>query len=78
MGHAAGKLVKMCIGKAGIEWLSYASVLLPPLAISLAFPGLFVAAADFSGAYGVAVLFGVLPPIMAWRLRSSSDEVLPE
>jgi len=70
--NTLGKFVKMAISKAGIEWFSYAAVLLPPLAISVAFPGLFVAAADFSGAYGVAVLFGVLPPLMAWRLRSKA------
>ena len=32
-------------------------------------PDLFFKAADLAGVYGVAVLYGVLPPIMVWLLR---------
>jgi len=55
--------------KYGREQLAYASVLLPPLAVSLALPGLFVVAADLAGVYGVALLYGVLPPVMTFVLR---------
>jgi hypothetical protein len=38
-------------------------------------PDLFFKAADLAGVYGVAVLYGVLPPIMVWLLRL--QQVLP-
>lgn len=49
--------------------ISYAVVLLPPLAISLCFPDLFFKAADLAGVYGVAILYGVLPPLFAFVMR---------
>lgn len=38
-------------------------------------PDLFFKAADLAGVYGVAVLYGVLPPLMVWLLRL--QQVLP-
>jgi tyrosine-specific transport protein len=46
------------------------SIVLPPLAISITSPSIFLRAIDFAGSYPVLLLFGVIPPVMALRLRS--------
>ena len=46
-----------------------ALVLAPPLIAAAAHPGSFVAALNLAGGYGMTALYGVLPPVMAWRLR---------
>ncbi|MFH1878368.1 MAG: aromatic amino acid transport family protein [Candidatus Omnitrophota bacterium] len=38
---------------------------LPPLAITLIYPDIFLTALDMAGAFGVAVLFGILPCVIA-------------
>ena len=48
----------------------YAAVLLPPTVVAIAAPDCFNAALDFAGAYGITVLFGILPIIMAWLQRA--------
>ena len=48
------------------------SIVLPPLAISITSPSIFLRAIDFAGSYPVLLLFGVIPPVMALRLRSKS------
>ena len=75
-GGAAGLgRAKKLWDEGGLDMASYGVTLLPPLALSLAFPGLFFKAADLAGVYGVAILYGVLPPLMAWVLRR--QQVLP-
>jgi tyrosine-specific transport protein len=63
-----------------------ALVLAPPLAAAVANPGSFVAALNAAGGYGMTALYGLLPPLMAWRLReqqlratadAGSDDALP-
>lgn len=63
-----------------------ALVLAPPLAAAIANPGSFVAALNAAGGYGMTALYGLLPPLMAWRLReqqlratadAGSDDALP-
>lgn len=41
----------------------------PPLALTLTNPRAFLSALEFAGAYGVATLLGLLPPLMVWRVR---------
>jgi tyrosine-specific transport protein len=48
---------------------AYALTLLPPYALALAYPDVFFSALDLAGTYGVLVLFGLLPPAMAWSER---------
>jgi len=62
----------------------YAAVLLPPMAIAIAGGGdIFNKAIDIAGLYGITVLFGILPVVMAWLQRSSAgrrgdhDDFLP-
>ena len=49
--------------------IPYALTLLPPLALALTFPDIFLSALDFAGTYGVLVLFGLIPVCMAWSER---------
>ena len=42
---------------------------LPAIAVSLTSPAIFLGAMDFAGAYPVALLWGVFPPLAALRLR---------
>ncbi|XP_024530937.1 uncharacterized protein LOC9646664 [Selaginella moellendorffii] len=55
--------------------LPYAVTLLPPTALALLSPDIFFKALDFAGAYGVLVLFGILPASMAWSQRYSTSSL---
>lgn len=55
----------------GLRALAFALVLGPPLAAALANPGSFFAVLNAVGGYGMTALYGVLPPLMAWRLRAA-------
>jgi len=57
--------------RGGLRAASFLLVLAPPVAISLANPGIFLDAANFAGAYGMAILYGVMPPLMVMALRRS-------
>ncbi|GAB4818997.1 hypothetical protein N2152v2_006043 [Parachlorella kessleri] len=46
----------------------------PPLLLTLARPDLFLGALDVAGAYGLTLLYGLLPPVMAWRLRQQQQD----
>jgi hypothetical protein len=50
-----GGQLKAAWDNGGLDLLSYAAVLLPPLAVSLLLPELAFKAADLAGVYGVAV-----------------------
>jgi len=47
----------------------YTAVLLPPLVIALLEPDIFCGALEAAGAYGVTILFGIIPILLAGRLR---------
>lgn len=49
----------------------------PPLAFTAENPGAFLAVLSIAGGYGMTALYGVMPPVMAWKLREQlqlSDE----
>jgi len=52
--------------------LRYLLVLIPPLALSVTSPNIFFSAIDLAGAFGNSILFGIIPAVMAWKLRTSS------
>jgi tyrosine-specific transport protein len=58
-----------------------ALALVPSLAFSLQDATVFLKALSLAGGFGVTVLFGILPPIMAWRSRyalaSPGPSILP-
>eukprot|EP00737_Agarophyton_chilense_P001719 gb/GEZJ01001931.1/.p1 GENE.gb/GEZJ01001931.1/~~gb/GEZJ01001931.1/.p1 ORF type:complete len:393 (-),score=74.48 gb/GEZJ01001931.1/:182-1360(-) len=45
----------------------------PPALLAALWPHAVLRALDAAGTLGVAVLFGVLPPVMVWRARRASD-----
>lgn len=47
--------------------------LAPPFFFSISYPGIFLTALNFAGAFGSAILFGVFPPLMVWSLRYSGN-----
>lgn len=53
----------------------------PPLAFTAENPGAFLAVLSIAGGYGMTALYGVMPPVMAWKLRNqlqkSDDEKNP-
>lgn len=48
----------------------------PPLLIALVYPDVFLKAIDFAGGFGIVVLFGILPSIIAIRKAQSSGQRL--
>lgn len=49
------KRVLLCLGVFGL-----------PLLIALLYPGLFLVALGYAGGVSIAILFGLMPPLMAW------------
>ncbi|PRW20529.1 tyrosine-specific transport -like [Chlorella sorokiniana] len=56
-GHAVALLLTLC----------------PPLALAANNPDNFLGALEFAGAYFMTLLFGILPPVMAWQLRRKAQ-----
>jgi len=56
--------------------LNIALTFLPPLAISLIFPDIFIKAIDVAGGFGIVMLFGILPSILAITKRRGWRRVL--
>lgn len=56
-GHAVALLLTLC----------------PPLALAASNPDNFLGALEFAGAYFMTLLFGILPPVMAWQLRRKAQ-----
>ncbi|HEY4831710.1 MAG TPA: aromatic amino acid transport family protein, partial [Waddliaceae bacterium] len=56
---------KKSLGKIGLCLLSLA----PPFIFSLIYPGIFLTALNYAGAFGAVILFGILPAAMVWSNR---------
>lgn len=50
-----------------------AMVVAPSLVVSTALPDAFSAATDFAGGYCMTMLYGVLPPAMAWAMKKKKQ-----
>jgi tyrosine-specific transport protein len=55
----------------------YTLVLIPPLIIAISNPNIFLGALDLAGTFGISLLFGAIPCLLAWKLRGSSSNVNP-
>lgn len=55
------------------DMLAYSLILLPPLAVAVVSPGIFFSALDNAGAFGICVLFGIVPAAMASIVRWRSE-----
>jgi tyrosine-specific transport protein len=53
----------------------YSIVLIPPLIIAIFNPNIFLNALDIAGTYGISLLFGAIPCILAWRLREQYQDL---
>ncbi len=60
------------------RFVIYALVLVPPIAPSVLNPNIFFEAMDSAGAFGISVLFGIIPAVMAWRSRYSDETIKEE
>jgi tyrosine-specific transport protein len=56
----------------GNDWRPFALALVPPWALALSYPDIFLDALDSAGTFGVLTLFGCMPPAMAWSTRYGS------
>mmetsp|Transcript_16078 Transcript_16078/g.24233 ORF Transcript_16078/g.24233 Transcript_16078/m.24233 type:complete len:505 (-) Transcript_16078:20-1534(-) len=54
----------------------FSLLLIPPLIASQLNPQMFFAAIDYAGTYGISLLFGVMPAVMAWNQRYSGKDLL--
>jgi len=54
--------------------LSRLLAFVPPLAIAIVYPDVFLKAIDFAGGFGIVTLFGILPSIIAIRKANTSLE----
>ena len=50
-----------------------ALVLVPPMLFALVDPDVFFGALDTAGTFGISLLFGLVPAVMAWKQRYGSD-----
>ncbi|MEO0648098.1 MAG: aromatic amino acid transport family protein, partial [Cyanobacteria bacterium J06650_10] len=55
----------------------YLLTFVPPLLLSLINPNVFYEAIDFAGAFGISILFGIIPALMVWRLRGENTPSVP-
>jgi tyrosine-specific transport protein len=55
-----------------------ALIFIPPLLISFFRPDVFLLALDYAGGYGASLLLGLLPILMAAKLRSRHPEYTPQ
>ena len=49
----------------------YSLTFIPPFFLSLLNPNIFFNAIDIAGAFGISILFGIIPALMIWKLRSN-------
>ncbi|KAK7271041.1 hypothetical protein RJT34_26630 [Clitoria ternatea] len=62
-------------GKNEVNVMAVTLVVAPSLLISTIFPDAFSAATDIAGGYCMTVLYGVLPPAMAWALHKKEPKL---
>lgn len=56
--------------------LPFAASVIPPMILAISYPDIFFKALDNAGTYGVLLLFGFVPPIMAWSERCAKNFAL--
>lgn len=58
-----------------------ALLFIPPLAVAIAYPHIFLQALDFAGGFGAALLLGLMPILMVWsgryRTKLGEKQLLP-
>ncbi|KAE9592474.1 putative amino acid/polyamine transporter 2 [Lupinus albus] len=62
-------------GRNKMNAMAVTMVVVPSLIVSTTFPNAFSAATDIAGGYCMTVLYGVLPPAMAWAMHKREPEL---
>ncbi|OIW01455.1 hypothetical protein TanjilG_30929 [Lupinus angustifolius] len=62
-------------GRNKMNTMAVTMVVVPSLVVSTTFPNAFSAATDIAGGYCMTVLYGVLPPAMAWAMHNREPEL---
>ncbi|MEW5313662.1 MAG: hypothetical protein WDW38_005209 [Sanguina aurantia] len=57
--------------------IPYVLAVIPPVALTMAFPDAFVSSLSLAGTYGAMVLFGLIPAAMAWSYRYGTPPNFP-
>jgi tyrosine-specific transport protein len=73
-GRSAASSESRRAEKLGMRALTYALMLSGPTAIAVTNPDVFLPATNFAGAYGMTAMFGILPPVMAFKMRARLAE----
>jgi tyrosine-specific transport protein len=60
-------------GAPARRWPLFSLVLLPPMGFSALNAGIFFEALDYAGTFGISVLFGIVPAVMAWQERYAAQ-----
>ena len=56
------------------SWVSNLCITLPPTLIAAISPSVFLQAIDFAGSYPILLLYGMIPPLMALKLRVANGK----
>jgi len=59
------------LGEQGSKLAAISLALAPPTLAAFINPDLFYIATQVAGGYGMTLLYGIVPPLMAWNLRSA-------
>ncbi len=55
--------------------------LTPPFILAMIYPGIFLVALSYAGAFGAVILFGIMPALMVWRgryrLKTDTIRIVP-
>jgi len=78
--------VAAILEKNRLSYIATGIVVVPTMVIAATVPDSFSIATDIAGGYCMTILYGVLPPLMAWAIRSKlsgtsaglADEELPK
>ncbi|KAL6649601.1 hypothetical protein ACP70R_013825 [Stipagrostis hirtigluma subsp. patula] len=57
-----------------LSYIATAIVVVPTMIIAATLPNSFSIATDIAGGYCMTILYGVLPPLMAWTIRSKQSD----
>ncbi len=67
--HFFRDVLHLELQQMGSRCLAFGLVTVPTLLLAVLTPDSFFVALDYAGIFGVSILFGILPALMAWRQR---------
>eukprot|EP00668_Euglena_longa_P043065 GGOE01057056.1.p1 GENE.GGOE01057056.1~~GGOE01057056.1.p1 ORF type:complete len:563 (+),score=130.44 GGOE01057056.1:81-1769(+) len=61
---------RLVLPRSAVRPYAFILTVIPPLVLALSYPQVFFDALQFAGIYGVCTVFGLVPPLMAWKSRT--------